>query len=268
MASQITVTRDIWKNRLLNTRNFMYKVIALFLAVQVYCDQYPQRYEGVKNYEKAYGYLLDVIAQFIPNDPVIFEAGGHYGTDTVAFAKKWPEGKVISFEPNPHAFEMLSQATKDFKNVSVYPLAVSDQNEQAILNVCYGTTGDNPIYEGASSLLEASECQEIHYQGPKIEVSCVVLDDWCKENGIDHIDFMWLDLEGLELYVLNSSPKILDSVRLIFTETNFFEFRKEMTQYADLKAFLEKSRFKMIAHWYAEGLQGNAIFVKKEEFEN
>lgn len=45
-------------------------------------------------------------------------------------------------------------------------------------------------FEGASSL-EASEWMEPHYQGPKLECSCVVLS-----NDIDHIDFIWLDLEG------------------------------------------------------------------------
>lgn len=246
----------------------MYKWIALFLAVQGFCNQYPQRYEGVKIYEEALGRPLDVVAQFIPDDPVIFEAGGHYGEDTVRFAMKWPKGNVISFEPNPHAYELLSQATAGFNNVSAHHLAINDYNGQALLYVCYGTTGDNPVFEGASSLLEASDWQAVHYKGPKVIVPCVVLDDWCRENGVDHIDFMWLDLEGLELQILKSSPRMLDSVRVIYTETNFLDFRKGMTQYNDLRAFLEKSRFKLLAHWYAEGFQGNAIFVKKEDFEN
>ena len=79
---------------------------------------------------------------------------------------------------------------------------------------------------------------------------------------------MWLDLEGMELQVLKSSPKILESLKVLYTETNFLDFRKGMTQYNDLKHFLERSRFKLIAHWYAEGFQGNAVFVKKEDFEN
>lgn len=77
---------------------------------------------------------------------------------------------------------------------------------------------------------------------------------------------MWLDLEGLELQILASSLKILDTVKLIYTETNFLEFRKGMTQFKDLKKFLNNFGFKLLSHWYAEGLQGNAIFVKNIEF--
>ncbi len=244
------------------------KWILLFLTLPGFCVQYPQRYEGVKVYEDRLGRPLDVVAEFIPEDPVIFEAGGHYGEDTVRFIQKWPRAKVISFEPNPHAFGLLEAATLGIPNVCPYQLAVSDQNGQAVLNVCYGTTGDNPVFEGASSLLEASDWQAVHYKGPKVTVPCVVLEDWCALNGVDHIDFMWLDLEGMELQVLKSSPKILESLKVLYTETNFLDFRKGMTQYNDLKHFLERSRFKLIAHWYAEGFQGNAVFVKKEDFEN
>lgn len=73
---------------------------------------------------------------------------------------------------------------------------------------------------------------------------------------------MWLDLEGFELQFLKSSPHILKTVKVIYTETNFFHFREGMTQYNDLKTFLEAEGFTVVAHWYSEGMQGDAIFVR------
>jgi hypothetical protein len=35
-----------------------------------------------------------------------------------------------------------------------------------------------------------------------------------------------------------------------------------MTQFSDLLAFLQSQGFTLIAHWYNEGMQGNAIFVR------
>lgn len=200
---------------------------------------------------------------FLPNNPIIFEAGGHYGLDTVKLSQKWPAGKIISFEPNPHAFEKLLALSKTKANVFPYPFAVANFNGKSIFYVCYGTNGDNPEYEGASSLLPASEGMKIHYQGPQVLVDCFILDDWCCENGVDKIDFMWLDLEGMELQTLESSPEILKTVSVIYTETNFYPFRVGMTQYAALKQFLEKSGFIMLSHWYREGLQGDAIFIRQ-----
>lgn len=74
---------------------------------------------------------------------------------------------------------------------------------------------------------------------------------------------MWLDLEGAELLILNSSPKILASVKCIYTETNFQYFRHGTVQYADLKKFLEQEGFELIAHWYHKDWQGDALFVRK-----
>ncbi len=211
-------------------------------------DPYPWRFEG--------------ICQEFKDNPIIFEAGGHYGVDTIKFSNKWPQATIISFEPNPNAFEKLFELSKLKNNIFPFGLAVGDFNGSAVFYLCYGTHGKDPIFEGASSLLPASESMQIHYMGPKINVDCVILDDWCKQNEITHIDFMWLDLEGMELQALKSSPEILKTVKVIYTETNFQEFRLGMTQYIELKNFLENSGFRLLSHWYQENLQGNAIFVR------
>jgi uncharacterized protein YfaT (DUF1175 family) len=105
-----------------------------------------------------------------------------------------------------------------------------------------------------------------HYQGPLIEVDCVILDDWCQANAVSGFDFMWLDLEGYELQALSKSLVILSTVNAIYVETNFQNFRVGMTQFVDLRKFLEGNGFKLLSHWYHDGLQGNAIFIKKELF--
>lgn len=250
---------------MIHMRFFLMFLGVVLLIGRAECEPYPARFEGF--FEEYGGRRLELVAKFIPKNPVIFEAGGHYGEDTVNFLNTWPNGTVISFEPNPNAFTKLSERSKNISNIHAYNLAVNNYNGIATLNVCYGTTGDNPIFEGASSLLEPSESMKIHYGGPKVQVPCVILDDWAQANNVDHIDFMWLDLEGLELQVLASSPKILSKVQVIYTETNFYEFRKGTTQFQNLKDFLSKSGFRLLSHWYTEGLQGDAVFVKNELFD-
>lgn len=237
-------------------------ILFIFLTSLVFADPYPQRFEGL--YPEYGGNPLELIQRFIPENPVIFEAGAHYGEDSIKFATRWPLGKILSFEPNPHAFELFLKTTEGYSNIYGFPIAISNYNGTATLYVCYGTNGNEVIFEGASSLLEPSEEMEIHYQGPKVEVPCMILDDWCEINGIHNIDFMWLDMEGLELQVLSASPKIFDTVKAIYVETNFYKFRKGTTLYNDLKNFLESKGFKMLSHWYMESIQGNAIFVRKE----
>src|SRR5205085_1281445 len=150
----------------------------------------------------------------------------------------------------PNQFTKYRKKVQFYKNMFGYNLAVNTYNGFCTFYLCWGTGGRDPTFEGASSLLEPSEAMKIHYMGPMIEVPCVVLDDWCQLNGVMKIDFMWLDLEGFEMQLLKSSPNILSTVSVIYCETNFFSFRKGTTQFKDLKAFLEKQGFEIIAHWY------------------
>lgn len=207
-----------------------------------------------------------LMKKFIDPDDVILEAGAFDGSDTVRLAKLVPEGKVISFEPNPSRYAELVEKTKKFHNVNTFPFALGEKNGPIPFYVCYGAQYD-PAYEGASSALPPSESMIINYQGPRIEVPCVVLDDWCRDNNQSKIDFMWLDLEGYELQVLKSSPQILRTVKAMCVETNFYKFRKDMTLYEDLGSFLEKNGFKLLSHGYYKGYQGNAIFVRADLFD-
>ena len=243
----------------------MKEILLFFLAIQpLFAEKayFPYtEYEGRSEFER-YADHLDFIEELLSENPVIFEAGAHYGFDSIRLARQWPKGVILSFEPNPHAFERFCQATRDIPQIHGYPLALNSYNGHAALHLCHGAAGDDPSYEGASSLLEASEYMKLQYQGPEIEVPCVILEDWCRQNQIDHIDFLWLDLEGVELQVLKSSPEILKTVKVIFAETNFRSFRVGMTRFHPLKRFLEKAGFELLAHWYWPGLQGNALFAR------
>lgn len=248
---------------------FLFLVLmALIAGVQCLFAAYGDRkYEGreeFRNGHKKNWTRFDVVAFYLPSDPIVFEAGANNGVDSVKLAEQWPLGKIISFEPIPNQFASYQQRAAAYDNMYGYNLAVGEYNGTAKFYVCWGTGGKDPKYEGASSLLKPSEGMKIHYMGPEIEVPCVVLDDWCRENNVDHIDFMWLDLEGFELQLLKSSPNILKTVKVIFTETNSFRFREGTTLYPMLKSFLKSQGFVMVAHWFMEGIQGNAVFVRQE----
>lgn len=224
-----------------------------------YKKTFPKEYQSDP---KCLVNYLKVCKKLIGDSPIIFEAGGFDGTDTEKFAKTFPKGLIITFEPNPDSYKMLEERVSKYKNVWPNQLAVNNEEGKVLFYVCHGTYGKNPIFAGASSILEPTKDMEVHYMGPRIYVPCVILDNWCIKNEVDHIDFMWLDLEGLELRVLKSSPNILKSVKIIYSETNFFEFRKGTVQFEDLKNFLKRHGFLMVVHWHSN-LQGNAIFIKK-----
>lgn len=87
------------------------------------------------------------------------------------------------------------------------------------------------------------------------------LDEWAQENGIDQIDIGLLDLRQSAQQTLSRAHYILSTATCIYVKTNFLPSRTGM-QYAELREFLEGSGFRLLAHWYKEGFQGEAIFIR------
>jgi FkbM family methyltransferase len=223
-------------------------------------------YEGTATFRN-YGKVdLNWMVQFLPYNPIIIEAGAYCGDQTIYAAKVWPQSQlIVAFEPNPLAFAELQRKVDKEKlsQVKTYNLALHHYNGTADLHLCRGPNGNDRSWEHASSLLPPlNECQ-----GPNIEVPCVILDDWCKENQIDHIDILRLELEGLELQVLQSSPQILKNTKIIVLPSFFRPYREGTPNYFELKAFLTESHFVPLAHWYEQGERGLAVYVSQELYD-
>lgn len=251
--------------RLIRNRLFFFFCSALLSTASLKGDQY----EGIEMF-RGYGKVdLAWLTLFLPYNPIIVEAGAFNGAETCRAAKIWPYGRIIAFEPNPHAFEQLEKKVKEelLTNVELHSLALNTYDGIARLNVCHGMKGADPSFGYASSLLPLTKEMEVYCKGPQIIVPCTILDDWCGENEVDHIDLLRLELEGLELQVLQNSPRILKNTKMIYVKTMMHPYRVWMTQYSELKSFLEKSNFVLLSHWYQPGIIGHAIFLSRELFD-
>jgi len=226
-------------------------------------------YEGVEYYSnKKFG--LFNMKPLLPYNPIILEAGAYQGATTLHAATFWPKARVIAFEPSPDPRIRLEREIniEGLSNVQVYPLALNTYNGVAPLYICRGRHGFDPSFECFSSLLPESIKEDPPCcRGPQIEVPCVILDDWCVSNQIDHIDLLWLELEGLELRVLQSSPDILKTIKVLYVQTLIDPYRSGMTTYNELKKFLEENDFVLVSHWYNPWIEGHAAFLSRELFD-
>ena len=230
----------------------------------VHAEEYLAKFDGLLGSPQAK--ISNCISNayfFLPYNPTIVEIGGYEGELSHYMAKASPKGRVIVFEPNPRAFERLLQLSNNYSNILPINSAVHSYNGTAKLYLCHGIYADEVSLEPWSSLLPEQDKPSKYFKGPVLEVPCVVLDDWCRQNQIDHIDMLRVDVEGLELPILQSSPEILKTVLVVSTKTHFTAFRKGTTQFPELKKFLESAGFEMLSHWYREGTHGEALFVKK-----
>lgn len=243
--------------------------LAFFLFLNVTGLQANTYYEGTYTFNGFGKIDLHWMTQFLPYNPIIVNVGAYCGEDTCLAAKHWPNCKVYALEPNPRAYSLLKRAVAGQKldNVKTYNLALNNYNGTATLHLCYGPQANDLSYESMSSLLPPSAEMENTWKGSEIDVPCMKLDDWCQENQIDHIDILKLELEGAELQVLESSPNILKNVKMIWLQTFFHPFRKDMTFYFNLKDYLLRSNFVVLAHWYKQGERGNAVYISQELFD-
>lgn len=205
-------------------------------------------------------------APYLLENPVILEAGAHNGGSTLGLLDVWPNATIYAFEPSPEVYLKLVEAVSRYPNVITYQLALGEQNGLADFYVSASKV-KGEIWDAQSSLLPANDIfwnwlwPNIGLQKP-IQVPVVTIDAWAKEQGISHIDMLWLDLQGIEYQVLKASPEILKTVRVMQIEFSLFPFYKGTVLYDELKEFLEENGFSELVK-DEEVLGGDAIFIKR-----
>lgn len=202
---------------------------------------------------------LRAIARWLPEAPIVVEAGAHIGTDTRRMSAMWPQGTVHAFEPVPPLFARLAQNTAHCSNVVCHPFAIGSAVGRATLNLSSGAS------DGSSSLLKPTGHLDTHPDirfERSIDVDVVTLDEWAMRNDVMSVDFLWLDLQGAELAALRGAEHLLSQVRAIHTEVSLVNTYEDAPRYPLLRAWLAERGF----HVEKEALpwpdMGNVLFVR------
>lgn len=228
--------------------------LILLLAPNVYAIDPSFKFEGVCGCPVENINNMNHNAQaFLPYNPVILEIGAYKGAGTINLAETYPYGKIFAFEPQPAPYSALSKALSFYENVTTVNLAINVFN--GIVNL-WG--------KGATASLLNTKSRA----NSKICVNCVKLDDWCYQNNIDRVDFVRLDVGGLEKQILESSPKIFEKIIVISTKTYLNPKDKSAIPYIFLKNWLNARGFQLLSHWYKEKEEGEAIFVRQYMYDS
>lgn len=203
------------------------------------------------------------IAQYLPNDAIIVEAGAYNGNDTIEMAKLWSKSIIYAFEPMPYAYDLLKEKCKNQDNIHLSQAALSNKSGTQKFFLSSGAS------TGSSSLLPPDKAMNTFHSDISfsefIDVKTFTLDDWAKSEKVSRVDFLWLDMQGMEPSMLKASPEILKTVKVIYTEVNLAPVYKGAILYPEYKKWLENEGFVLVREDLPWVDGGNALFVRKNK---
>ncbi len=216
-----------------------------------------------------YGDAFDVASRFVPSDAVIIDCGAHDGSDTYKMAKFWPQGKIYAFECRHDVYEQLRTRVAGLQNVQTFEIALGEMTGFAdfFLSAKKNPRDENP-FDAQSSLLPPTDqfvWSDVIEFCDVVKVPIITLDDWANMTGVKKVDFLYLDMQGAECQMLRASPRILSTVKVIYTEYSELEFYKGTVLLEEYKSWLESLGFSMICkEQTCHTHHGNVVFVRKE----
>lgn len=140
---------------------------------------------------------LQIVSNNLKENSVFFDIGANIGFYSLSLAKMFNNIKIHAFEPVKETFlDLESNISKN--NIS---------NKIIVNNVAVGDVNGNVFitneYHSSNYLVNASSTQH------KEEVKLITIDSYIKDNSIDKIDFIKIDVEGRELLVLKGANESL-----------------------------------------------------------
>ena len=204
------------------------------------------------------------------NPKLIIDAGANVGDYSILANQIMPACKIYAFEPVEATFEYLQSNIKDLKNVVPIKKGLFKENCELAINL-FASNEHSSIYD-IEGLPIGSDQQQ------KIEL--VRGDDFIKDNQIDSIDFLKLDVEGAEYDALLGFENAIkhgaikavqfeygyiniSTKKLLVDYYNFFE----ANGYIVGKIFPKLVEFRKYHFKYEDFIGPNFIAVKKTETE-
>ena len=149
---------------------------------------------------------IDIACKYIKSDSTILDIGANIGLHALYFSAIAKNGLVIACEPQPKTFKTLEENIyqNNIKNIIPLNLAIADAAKIASFYVMSDDAYSSLIDTGRKVLNE------------KIKVLCTTIDGLLGEI---KVDFVKIDVEGLELSVLHSMSNLIQKYRpIIFCE--------------------------------------------------
>ena len=141
----------------------------------------------------------------LPGAKIAFDVGAAKGGWTKIALAADPHVKVHCFEPTSRRFKILEDL-KLGDRVVLNNLGLGDSAGEA--RIFYGASG------GSNSLYPQRYNGEAYVAADVETVKISTIDNYCRERGIDWVDFIKMDIEGYEMAAIRGAEQMLRRGRI------------------------------------------------------
>jgi FkbM family methyltransferase len=199
-------------------------------------SQFKRRVANAKRQGNSDAVMAIVVSQLGPKDTVI-DCGANVGKVTEQLAAT---GAIVhAFEPDPHAFEILTRKFDSTSNVFLHRSAVGDRNGQVSF-YRRAVLDDDPERSPADNSIVASHLYSRYKDVEKVDVQMIDLAEFLNDllNKGATVPFVKIDVEGAELDILPAMLEqgLFDRIALTAVETHEFMIADRAADFSDLRA--------------------------------
>lgn len=154
------------------------------------------------------------LVEATPNN--VFDVGANCGLFAAILTQKFPKSRIFCFEPSEELHPIIKKNCEQ-GNVSVYNYAIAENDELRTFYV-------NPRSQQTNSLnIEAVTLFASENFIKKQVVQCRSLDSIAKENKIECVEVLKVDVQGFEGAVFRGAKELLPTVEYLFVESTWID---------------------------------------------
>lgn len=137
------------------------------------------------------------VSRYIKKNSIVFDVGANIGTHSIFFSTIATEGKIYAFEPSKNTFLLLLKNIINYQNIIPVNLGINDTSKESIFYECE---------DNALSGLKDTKRSTVKNISTILTISG---DKFQELYDIPHVDFIKIDVEGLEQSVIKGLNQII-----------------------------------------------------------
>jgi len=194
------------------------------------------------------------------NDPVkiIFDVGSEAGDKTIVLLRTFPQAQIYCFEPREKIHKIFKKRIKKYQSrVKLFKAGLYNKNGQSTFYVY--------SHQPTSSILPITKYLNKEYKIlKKITINIYTLDYIVEKFKIPKIDFLKIDVEGVEKEVLEGAKNSLrNKIYNVFVEISPLRKQKNSKDYIKIFSLLHDAGFSFIGCFGDYFFSKDKLLIKK-----